>query len=77
MSTQQIVDCEDCDGTGVEGEAYGGNEFQPPEHDECTSCGGSGKWKIETHKCQWCGVIVPETDDCPRPSTTCDHAQTF
>jgi hypothetical protein len=41
--TNRIV-CEDCEGSGLQGEAYGGNEFQPPERDDCTSCGGTGYW---------------------------------
>lgn len=38
------MECEDCGGAGVVGEAYGGSEFQPPERDRCESCGGSGRW---------------------------------
>ncbi len=41
----QSVPCEDCNGTGEVGEAYGGSEFQPPERDRCDSCDGTGRWR--------------------------------
>lgn len=28
----------------------------------------------ELHSCPWCGALVPEADDCPRPSVHCDHS---
>lgn len=40
--------CEDCNGAGEVGEAYGGSEFQPPERDRCESCNGSGRWPAPT-----------------------------
>jgi len=40
------VTCEDCDGRGVQGEAIYQGDFQPPEHEPCESCGGSGKWMV-------------------------------
>lgn len=46
VPTHEIVTCEDCDGAGVVGEEYSCGEFQPPERDRCTSCGGSGRWRV-------------------------------
>lgn len=42
----QTMTCEDCGGSGVEGEAIYQGEFQPPEHYDCSSCGGSGVWPV-------------------------------
>jgi hypothetical protein len=39
--------CEDCDGRGVVGEEIYQGEFQPPEREQCGSCNGSGRWKID------------------------------
>jgi hypothetical protein len=27
-----------------------------------------------TRPCPWCGAQVPEDQDCPQPSTYCDHS---
>lgn len=41
-----VVECEDCGGTGVTGNEYPGSDFEPPEPEYCPSCEGSGKWRI-------------------------------
>lgn len=28
---------------------------------------------VESHSCPWCGVRVPEDDDCPKPPDVCHH----
>lgn len=38
--------CEDCNGQGEVGEEIYQGEFQPPERDRCSSCGGSGRWSL-------------------------------
>jgi DnaJ-class molecular chaperone len=40
------MDCEDCDGRGAVGEPIYQGEFQPPECEPCSSCNGSGRWKV-------------------------------
>jgi hypothetical protein len=40
------MDCEDCDGRGAVGEMRYMGEFQPPEREPCSSCNGSGRWKV-------------------------------
>lgn len=40
------IDCEDCDGNGVVGDPIYQGEFQPPEREPCSSCDGSGHWKV-------------------------------
>jgi len=40
------MDCEDCNGTGEVGDEIYQGDFQPPERERCTSCDGSGRWKL-------------------------------
>jgi len=37
--------CEDCGGSGTDGDPRYQSEFQPPEYYPCRSCEGSGRWK--------------------------------
>lgn len=30
--------------------------------------------EVPTKRCPWCGTEVREEEDCPQPSTYCDHA---
>jgi hypothetical protein len=43
------MDCEDCDGRGGDGEWHYQGEFQPPEQEPCSSCNGSGRWKLNLY----------------------------
>lgn len=53
----------------------------PPNH---TNAGWSSKARAlnrvwlrgffrATKRCPWCGALVPERDDCPRPADYCSH----
>lgn len=41
---EDSVPCGDCDGRGHTDNQYPGSDFQPPEPELCSSCGGSGRW---------------------------------
>jgi hypothetical protein len=55
--------CEDCDGRGVVGEEIYQGEFQPPEREQCGSCNGSGRWKIDATQQVEFPAVEPVTDE--------------